>query len=498
MRIVFVGASYSATDALRSEPLTGPNGAIFRDVVLKTLGLDRDAIEVAVAVPRLLLDSKGRPRDPTAAERAEHREQLAKSIGGLDAFVIALGTEAEQAVVEACSARPGFVLPHPTSIRLRKQDGKSDAALRARIERLGHLLQIAKSANRDPATQPKPHNAPARAAQSKDDGENGRSINIAQPYSGPSPQAPADQSGEIRGEDRAAAQQREIDNAGFELDLEFEGDYAVSEDRKSIKFGSAKLDLAAPLPENQALAVGRYSIPSIGADSTADKASRLNSLQVQLAGDVLTGRYSIAPAPGFGSGSSARWNFAPIEAAEADQRPNADQRAKTAKHLVRTRARLCKADSERQIVYAAVLDPYKFDAHSDWVPPAHVEQAAHDWFAKSRVINFGHVLKSDSVPVESWIVHYPSEGDYRAAMNGEPHKALRMQFGDDVVHSGTWMLGVRLGDEEWAIYKSGEIDAFSVEGEGYRTPVGDGSLPKVTFVDLVSSVPKQPDEMTER
>jgi 2'-5' RNA ligase len=151
-------------------------------------------------------------------------------------------------------------------------------------------------------------------------------------------------------------------------------------------------------------------------------------------------------------------------------------------------ARIAKSDEDRQIIYAVVLDPYQVDLQNDWVPPAEIEQTAHDFLAKSRVIGFRHrgALEGAEV-VESLVELYPSPEDRRLAFANQPHRAYRRKFGADTIHSGAWVLGVRLPDEIWAMYKRGEIDAFSIGGSGVRTPMPDSIMPKVEFIELVPS-----------
>tara|TARA_R110000824_G_C15224872_1_gene677884 strand:- start:128 stop:2116 length:1989 start_codon:yes stop_codon:yes gene_type:complete len=145
---------------------------------------------------------------------------------------------------------------------------------------------------------------------------------------------------------------------------------------------------------------------------------------------------------------------------------------------------ISKADAEKQIVYGIVLDPYQVDSQDDWVPPKAIEETAHRWLAESRVIGLDHSDKADAFPVESYMVPYPSREDYDNAMLGDPHKAYTMPFGDDVVHSGSWVLGTKLGDEEWALVKDGELNAYSIGGYGNRQKTSKSNMPQVEFVEL--------------
>ena len=135
------------------------------------------------------------------------------------------------------------------------------------------------------------------------------------------------------------------------------------------------------------------------------------------------------------------------------------------------------------------MDPYgsngpESDAHNDWTPPADVEKTAHDFLKSSRVIGLQHRGKADAVVVESFLETYP-QGEYQKAMQGENHRVYRRKFGSDYVHSGSWVLGVKLGDKEWNLYQKRKINAFSPGGYGMRNPISRTQMPKVDFVDLV-------------
>ena len=145
---------------------------------------------------------------------------------------------------------------------------------------------------------------------------------------------------------------------------------------------------------------------------------------------------------------------------------------------------IIKASSdELKIVYGVVLDPYVEDAHGDIIPPKEVERTAHSWMQKSRLIGLEHSGMAKAEPVESWLVPYPSDEDYQKAMKGEPHQATRSKFGSDMVHSGTWIIGTKLGDEEWKAVKDGKLNAYSIGGFGKRKTIAQSALPKVDFID---------------
>lgn len=166
--------------------------------------------------------------------------------------------------------------------------------------------------------------------------------------------------------------------------------------------------------------------------------------------------------------------------------------ARTGKVTKAVQVPIIKSDDEKQIVYGVVLDPYQVDAHDDWIPPGAIEDTAHKYMAKSRTIGIEHSGKATAIPVESWIEAYPSAEDYRKARRGEAHRAFRREYGADVIHSGAWMLGTKLSDELWDAFKKGEINAYSIGGFGYRTPISRSTMPPVTFVDLVFADEQSP------
>ena len=142
-----------------------------------------------------------------------------------------------------------------------------------------------------------------------------------------------------------------------------------------------------------------------------------------------------------------------------------------------------KADKAKRIVYGVVLDPYIVDAHDDYLSPATIEETAHRWMAESRTIGIEHNGQTAAQVVESWIHPYPTPEDYTAAMEGAPHDAKRTKFGSDFIHSGSWVLGVKLNPQDWEKVQSGDLNAFSIGGFGTREPMEAGQMPEVNFLD---------------
>lgn len=151
------------------------------------------------------------------------------------------------------------------------------------------------------------------------------------------------------------------------------------------------------------------------------------------------------------------------------------------------RVAVTKAVAKKQIVYGVILDPYQVDLQGDWLPPAEIESTAHDFLEKSRVIGLQHQGVADAKMVESWVEPYPTEQDREQALQNLPHKVYRRKFGNDTIHSGAWIGGVKLGDEPWAAHENGDIDAFSIGGFSFKSQVAAKTMPEVEYIDLVPS-----------
>lgn len=146
---------------------------------------------------------------------------------------------------------------------------------------------------------------------------------------------------------------------------------------------------------------------------------------------------------------------------------------------------IAKVDQEKHIVYGVVLDPYIVDAHDDWIPPNDVENTAHDWLASSRMMKLQHETPLSAVPVESYVMPYPTEDDYKKAVAGEPHRIYRMKLGTEWVHSGSWVLGTRVLDQAaWDQVTSGELGAYSIGGFGVRREMAKVPMPEVQILTV--------------
>lgn len=147
---------------------------------------------------------------------------------------------------------------------------------------------------------------------------------------------------------------------------------------------------------------------------------------------------------------------------------------------------VCKTDDAKRVAYGVVLDPYVVDRQNDWTPPNEVEAGCHQWTGSWRVIGSQHQsISPGSLLVESAVLPYPSREDYLAACDLKPHRIWEMPFGNSVLHSGSWWIGVRYDDDdEWAKVVSGEYDGFSIRGFGARIETTPRVMPEVTVFKL--------------
>jgi len=146
---------------------------------------------------------------------------------------------------------------------------------------------------------------------------------------------------------------------------------------------------------------------------------------------------------------------------------------------------ISKTDNEKQIVTGVVLSPYTTDSQDDIIFPGTIEDAAHKWLSSSRTIGLNHAAKAaGAIPVESYLVPYPTREDYAKAMENKPHRAYKFKMGEDVVTSGSWILSTKLNDSLWKDFKEGNFEAYSIGGFGLRTPHESGKIPEIEYGEI--------------
>jgi hypothetical protein len=113
---------------------------------------------------------------------------------------------------------------------------------------------------------------------------------------------------------------------------------------------------------------------------------------------------------------------------------------------------VAKIDETNRLVFGIVYSPNKMDAYGWFMEPAEVEKMAHRFMRLplSQVIDTNHDnIPNGSYPVQSFI-----------AREGDPD-----------YESGSWVLGVKIGDETlWNKIVDGELNAFSMEILVKRVP----------------------------
>lgn len=115
---------------------------------------------------------------------------------------------------------------------------------------------------------------------------------------------------------------------------------------------------------------------------------------------------------------------------------------------------------EERFVLGVVLEPTlemgKPDSQNDVYSAEEVRKSSDRFMEEFGTIGLQHQADiSDRVKIlRNWITHEAT------TINGQP------------VAAGTWILGVRvLDDELWAAVKSGEITGFSIGGSAKREPI---------------------------
>lgn len=117
---------------------------------------------------------------------------------------------------------------------------------------------------------------------------------------------------------------------------------------------------------------------------------------------------------------------------------------------------IIKKDQLKQVAYCVVLEPDMMDSQEDVMSADDIEETAHAYMVRSRVIGSGHEKPIDAIPVESYIA--PQD----LTFEGGP-------YGDQVVKKGSWVLGIKVNDpDEWEKVMSQDYTGVSVAGYGER------------------------------
>lgn len=541
-KIAFVEASLDPMEKARGEQLVGSIGACFNETYLKPLSLSRKDILLVALVPRVLKGLDGVRRDPRPAELDAWEGEYKKILdSAAPTVLVALG----RTVAKALGDRADFVLPHPSAVARFGDSGEVARKLK-RIEELVEKRERIFKALSTKLIKSEGGTRSEEAVNQWSDqwviqlplsGEGRFSYQhhwsgLAEDEIGMTDAQLMSKTehsvhGDLRfeGSDGLCGFTVFLGKTDANKELEKQDRLIDWDTRKRLevfpKLKSPKewLDVGKDRPfvggqgeaETPADTFAKFFLRDSGMFRLGVVKS--DSLEIFLDGAELSGRYLISSAP---FGDKRRW----LIDKPKNQMPSAETsdladvlrelRAQKAKSLVwstpgqRPRfidvqteqvekasepVSVAKSDPIKRIVYGVVLDPYgangpETDAHGDWPTPAMVEAAAHEFAVGPCVIGLQHGRKADAQLVETSVEQYPSRKDYLAAMENQPHRVYRRKFGDDVIHSGSWLVGVKLGPTEWAMYEDGELTAFSPGGFGIKTPVTRDEMPEVTFIDL--------------
>jgi superfamily II RNA helicase len=118
------------------------------------------------------------------------------------------------------------------------------------------------------------------------------------------------------------------------------------------------------------------------------------------------------------------------------------------------RVKILKADDEKKIVYAVVLEPESLDAHEDIIAEDEIEASAHDYLSKWRIVGHNHKKKAKAEIVESFIA------PVSFTWNGQDIK------------KGSWVVAIRILDDQlWQDVKDEKLTGVSIGGLSLRKKV---------------------------
>lgn len=111
--------------------------------------------------------------------------------------------------------------------------------------------------------------------------------------------------------------------------------------------------------------------------------------------------------------------------------------------------KLAKADEAERVVTGVVLQPNAVDAHGDIVSAAVVKKAAYNFLAKynqNATLGVQHKMFGQDLDL---VESYVTQGD--------------MKLGEDDIPEGTWVMSVRVNDDElWEAVQEGDLTGFSI------------------------------------
>ena len=118
--------------------------------------------------------------------------------------------------------------------------------------------------------------------------------------------------------------------------------------------------------------------------------------------------------------------------------------------------KITKSDTDRRLVYGVVLEPEVIDAHNDVVSVDEIENAAHNYLIKSRMIGDQHNKPAKADIVESYIA--PADLD----------------IGGQQIKKGSWVMVTKVHDDRmWTGIKKGSYTGYSIGGYAVKEPIED-------------------------
>lgn len=130
------------------------------------------------------------------------------------------------------------------------------------------------------------------------------------------------------------------------------------------------------------------------------------------------------------------------------------KRLKENKKKVEIECEILKSNDEKQIVYGIVLEPNVVDAHGDFISKDEIEKSCHFFMLNSQMIGYQHKKVAPAKVVESYI------------------SPVDFDMGHQMVKKGSWILGVKVLDEDkWNEIKEGKLTGFSIGALGRRYSV---------------------------
>ena len=115
---------------------------------------------------------------------------------------------------------------------------------------------------------------------------------------------------------------------------------------------------------------------------------------------------------------------------------------------------IAKFDDEQRLIYGIVLVPDVEDLQGDICSKEDIQEAAHEYLVKSRLIKAQHRAPTDAEVVECYIA------------------PIDIPIGKGIAPAGSWVMVTKVNSEAmWTAIKKGEITGYSIGGRGTREEI---------------------------